>query len=1663
MIILFVFLLIGAHSQQCNPMLFDDYEVGTLIFGDLTGKGGSAGRLAVGGDATLEQFSIGARLPNNAEYSMIVSGNLDFKCGDVTAHVYYSGQATLGARIDWNNNDPISMPSNSVVNFVNSQTYYEDMHGALAELGLEAQGGSLQGGGALMFIGRTRDIELFRVSCQTLASTRNIMFENIQNTDSTMILINVFGTGDCSMNIQSVQGLPSAFNEPSTRILWNFQARSLSIQGSVIGSVLAPGTSVTSDHVHFEAQAILREFNGTGFFGASRFRGCVPSEECFVGGQDCPVVTMPVPCFNPQAVPNPEQPCCEIFQCAESCPDPPQCSDMPSCRSGFVAEITVPAGNPEGDPCCDVYACLRDESVTAEDPRNILCPEDIVVTLPAGSSQIQVTWDRPTFVFASSVTSNFQSGDVFTQGEEIVEYVALGLKPNTMTYCMFSVNVISTSVDNNCVVGGQVYQDGDFLFNNCLERCICIAGNIRNCVRLRKELQSMDEGERALYFQVYKAVYNHNDETHQQYINNHQQFFSRGLHNNGAFLPWHRGYILEVENRLREEDCRVTIPYWNWRLHPRISTSHIFGLDPHQASANGDSGTRCVSQGTFGSTNGYQQTNGRCLQRRIGGGSARGVTQTQIGLINRYPLPSNYDAFRNRLEHGPGLHDSIHCLVGGTMCSARASNDPLFFSHHANIDKIWSEWQSLSDAHVTAYSGNTGFDSLMPISRWTPRHMMNLLEQPGGVSVHYEVASEAENILNDLIRQMTPEELQLGGNVAVGPVGRQFLEDMNMAIEDQDVIRKAEEIANRDVIQEIVALTLSKGPERALELPGFQQTLEAVANRLAQDYRGEIPVSLDARLVWRALTDYFVASNLVPRFVEIQNIIVEDSDGNEIETVAIPVEIECAVDNRPVCANGINFPNECEANANGYNVDSVGPCPPPDPPITAVSEEIDGGESDAYNHELQELSECPDTLPLAFSRCDVLGVQCFYGLFCCDAFQHTVTCFRNQWRIASLPWSDCSDAACGVAIEANGANTGSVELIPRPTLPPTEPPTRNPTQAPTLSPTLPPTRSPTLPPTFPRLNRHDIVQPRPTIPPPQPTSRPVTPPPLSNQQSILPSAIRRPTTTAQWIPRPPTPPTRPRLVPRPVRPVRPVPITARPPARQIVLPPRQPSITASRPSFTSVTSTVTSTVTSFPPIPPLVVVPRSCPLTEVCGPTPICCNEGFDVGTLPILNSLGQECGRSCPECVRTNVQGEYVQDRVPECCVAALACETPQCGPGETLELRQLRGANYARPCCDVHVCVTTDRCATFTCPTLEEQTCMFPQFQIPAYAQGMDPTGCCQRIDCVTNICFGPPRRCPDGSTVPRDPAALPRCSFPDCPIRCTNPDQQQFCPATGGTQIPRVRNLAPDCTWQPCPDYDPCEDANYLPRPCGEFGTCVPGFSELTCECQESYSGPLCGTFEPPPRPTFTLYTRSFALSDSCEAFMCRQSSCYYSENSGVSWDQLDTALFSLSGISSDYAWFVNEDNHIASYDRGTGEILSTRDVDTVYQNIVSLGGLQESRITFSYYDVIEGELPPASEQQHMINYASDLSWTGPCQFMVFLTDEKVVFYTSQEMHSTEWGTLVHGYQAETVELCEDKCLDAQGNKQTCSDNGICDRADGVCHCDYGYSGDFCETSE
>ena len=50
-----------------------------------------------------------------------------------------------------------------------------------------------------------------------------------------------------------------------------------------------------------------------------------------------------------------------------------------------------------------------------------------------------------------------------------------------------------------------------------------------------------------------------------------------GAHGTPAFLPWHRKYLLMLEDQLREVDSAVTIPYWEWT--DRSGTESIFQDD----------------------------------------------------------------------------------------------------------------------------------------------------------------------------------------------------------------------------------------------------------------------------------------------------------------------------------------------------------------------------------------------------------------------------------------------------------------------------------------------------------------------------------------------------------------------------------------------------------------------------------------------------------------------------------------------------------------------------------------------------------------------------------------------------------------------------------------------------------------------------------------------------------------------------------------------------------------------------------------------------------------------------------------------------------------------------------------------------------------------------
>jgi len=105
-----------------------------------------------------------------------------------------------------------------------------------------------------------------------------------------------------------------------------------------------------------------------------------------------------------------------------------------------------------------------------------------------------------------------------------------------------------------------------------------------------------------------------------------------------------------------------------------------------------------------------------------------------------------YDEFRTNLESSP--HALPHNGIGADMATMSSPYDPVFFTHHTFVDKIYWQWQRAHPDVARTYSGNAlrgqarETDRLAPYST-TPRDMYDIdalcysyqdLTRPGAVA-----------------------------------------------------------------------------------------------------------------------------------------------------------------------------------------------------------------------------------------------------------------------------------------------------------------------------------------------------------------------------------------------------------------------------------------------------------------------------------------------------------------------------------------------------------------------------------------------------------------------------------------------------------------------------------------------------------------------------------------------------------------------------------------------------------------------------------------------------------------------------------------------------------------------------------------------------------------
>lgn len=262
-----------------------------------------------------------------------------------------------------------------------------------------------------------------------------------------------------------------------------------------------------------------------------------------------------------------------------------------------------------------------------------------------------------------------------------------------------------------------------------------------------KAVKCMQQKPGKLPTEYYPGARSRMDDFTITHINN-----TLGIHFNGVFLSWHRHYLWLWEQALKEE-CGYEghQPYWNWALSAGdLGSSPEFDGSPTSLSGNGDPSKPypgndpalaenatggCVTTGPFANLQvhlpdlnsfvGVSSVNSsffnyepRCFARSFNDTSSRlWLNQTAVDRLLGSPdirsFQFNMDGREGRQfpteNFFVGPHSAGHQSLGPIMGDFFASpQDPIFFLHHAMVDRTWALWQAQDEkTRLTALYGTS--------------------------------------------------------------------------------------------------------------------------------------------------------------------------------------------------------------------------------------------------------------------------------------------------------------------------------------------------------------------------------------------------------------------------------------------------------------------------------------------------------------------------------------------------------------------------------------------------------------------------------------------------------------------------------------------------------------------------------------------------------------------------------------------------------------------------------------------------------------------------------------------------------------------------------------------------------------------------------------------
>jgi tyrosinase len=161
--------------------------------------------------------------------------------------------------------------------------------------------------------------------------------------------------------------------------------------------------------------------------------------------------------------------------------------------------------------------------------------------------------------------------------------------------------------------------------------------------------------------------------------------FNKCRHGTWFFAPWHRAYVFYFEEIIRElsDNEEFALPYWNWSETHSIPAAFWGNNNALNESSRG------VTQGSKISQDDLDEFVGPSVVSNI------------VDLPDFESFGGDFGSGQSasgELEVTP--HNFVHRWVEGVMASGESPLDPIFWLHHCNVDRLYSEWLR-GDGHAS--------------------------------------------------------------------------------------------------------------------------------------------------------------------------------------------------------------------------------------------------------------------------------------------------------------------------------------------------------------------------------------------------------------------------------------------------------------------------------------------------------------------------------------------------------------------------------------------------------------------------------------------------------------------------------------------------------------------------------------------------------------------------------------------------------------------------------------------------------------------------------------------------------------------------------------------------------------------------------------------------